>query len=741
MRNPPFLAGLQLLQLILAFAACISASSDVVGDPGTVWGTYRPQVLFGMRPRLPDSLVTGLAYFATRDYHDVNNMRHSSAENQGIDGYGWTYHDGRTFGVQEIMDRANNYKIETSFVKTGHESSPGNWAVRIKGTVIDRDDPAELAVVYYIGSESPDTTLSIHGTSDGPSFSGTSPVFGNFTLKAVQPTINRYAHNVSPSYTGIQAPYDEVWRGKEYVLSELATNFEQIYKHGETDINDLPPAATVLQLHNNTMSQATFYALQHTFTGDFTLDWFFESADTPRAAHMDSAAFSGALAQHKHAYEDRFETQFQLAKQGFSPEEIAQARQITAQVLGGIGFYHGDSLVDSRELDNEELNLHEPESAQPQIVPSRALLTATPSRSFFPRGFYWDEGFHLLHIGAWDMNLSMQLFESWTSLIDDKGWVAREQILGKEAHSWVPDAFKVQFPNYANPPALIMGLNAYLDKLAAVQDMTGVAEAAQQPFALGAARQGGKPRDPSLLARLYEPWRRHYLWYRDTQRGQVRQWDRDATAKGEAFRWRGRSQTHVLTSGLDDYPRATEPHIGELHVDLHAWMGWFARAMHRFAKTLGMDDDAVEYEHHAAGIQNNLKDLHWDAQSKLFCDASVDEFEESYLECHPGYVSLFPLLMELLPADSDELGATLAMMHDPAQLWSHHGLRSLSKQHPLYRTGEDYWRSAVWVPVNYLALRALHNHYAVVNGPYRALAQAMYTALRKNIIDTVLNAH
>lgn len=85
------------------------------------------------------------------------------------------------------------------------------------------------------------------------------------------------------------------------------------------------------------------------------------------------------------------------------------------------------------------------------------MFSATPSRSFFPRGFYWfvhrfpssavlrltrsstnrDEGFHLLVIGNWDNDLSLEILKSWIDLIDDDGWVGREQILGEEARSRV----------------------------------------------------------------------------------------------------------------------------------------------------------------------------------------------------------------------------------------------------------------------------------------------------------------
>ena len=81
--------------------------------------------------------------------------------------------------------------------------------------------------------------------------------------------------------------------------------------------------------------------------------------------------------------------------------------------------------------------------------------------------------------------------------------------------------------------------------------------------------------------------------------------------------------------------------------------------------------------------------------------------DESIFVCDKGYLSLFPFLLELLPADSPHLGHILDLVKDPEHLWSPYGIRSLSASHPQFGKGENYWKGPIWIQMNYLALRAL----------------------------------
>jgi mannosyl-oligosaccharide glucosidase len=73
----------------------------------------------------------------------------------------------------------------------------------------------------------------------------------------------------------------------------------------------------------------------------------------------------------------------------------AFSKAVTSNLIGGIGYFYGNSSVDKKfsyEWDEDEdaaLNDDGTEAKGARLTEPRALLTATPSRSFFPRGFYW----------------------------------------------------------------------------------------------------------------------------------------------------------------------------------------------------------------------------------------------------------------------------------------------------------------------------------------------------------------
>lgn len=47
--------------------------------------------------------------------------------------------------------------------------------------------------------------------------------------------------------------------------------------------------------------------------------------------------------------------------------------------------------------------------------PSISLLSGSPSRTTFPRGFLWDEGFHQLIVNRWNQNITMRVLADWMS--------------------------------------------------------------------------------------------------------------------------------------------------------------------------------------------------------------------------------------------------------------------------------------------------------------------------------------
>ena len=95
----------------------------------------------------------------------------------------------------------------------------------------------------------------------------------------------------------------------------------------------------------------------------------------------------------------------------------------------------------------------------------QGLFTCTPSRTVFPRGFLWDEGFHQLVLMQWDVDMSMDMIWHWLQTMRWDGWIPREQIRGEEAESYVPDEFIVQSADVANPPSLFLVYDSLLSRI------------------------------------------------------------------------------------------------------------------------------------------------------------------------------------------------------------------------------------------------------------------------------------
>jgi mannosyl-oligosaccharide glucosidase len=174
-----------------------------------------------------------------------------------------------------------------------------------------------------------------------------------------------------------------------------------------------------------------------------------------------------------------------------------------------------------------------------------------------------------------------------------------------------------------------MAVTAFIDRLKrfnrepSAQDlgldfgMGGQVPMAAEPASLSARSQYLE--DPELalayLKSIYRPLKRHYDWFRRTQRGQIKQYARKARSRTEAYRWRGRSKDHVLTSGMDDYPRGP-PHAGELHVDLISWIAFFTRTMRDIAEFIGETEDAAAFIEIEKATLDNIEGW-WNAPGSI----------------------------------------------------------------------------------------------------------------------------
>ena len=640
-------------------------------------------------------------------------------------GYGWDEYDARTGGSQTIHDAGNFLDLTTDFVKMPGGEHGGSWGVRVKGSPRKDAPPNHVTAIVFAASIEGLGSLSVANEPDPLGYEGLvtlkgeSLELGSFQVDITPgPKSNQHPPSQHETYSSkpldrtmvasLRVPENVLWQTKPLLFAHIKEVVDKyIAKYG----NDASPPPWQVFTVANQAGSGNLHFIQKVFRGAFEFDILFSSSSSPKQTSSDDLTMK--IKEASKSFGSRFEKLF-APKPPYDKAKYSKfARSMFSNLVGGIGYFYGDIVIDRSyaqeyEEENEGFWQQALDARHRAVLKNEGpheLFTSIPSRPFFPRGFLWDEGFHLIPIADWDMDLTLDIVRSWFKLMDEDGWIAREVILGDEARSKVPSEFQVQYPHFANPPTLFLILEKLIDKLEA---KSGRSPDSSDP--LDAIRNHQLRNPDSVIAwlqELYPLLRKHYFWYKKTQTGDIKSYDREAFSSKESYRWRGRTDRHTLPSGLDDYPRAQPPHPGELHVDLMGWMGMITRSMRRIAHKIGDTDDVKDFKDIETAIARNVDDLHWSEKDKAYCDATIDAYEEHVHVCHKGYLSLFPFMTGLVPSDSPKLGHILDLIGDSEELWSDYGIRSLSKKDELYGTDENYWRSPVWMNMNFLILKNL----------------------------------
>src|SRR5271168_444185 len=76
----PALAIVFLLSLVLSLSPWSAVASEdgkvsETSNSSLLWGPYRPNLYFGVRPRIPRSLMGGLMWAKVDNYQDVQNSK------------------------------------------------------------------------------------------------------------------------------------------------------------------------------------------------------------------------------------------------------------------------------------------------------------------------------------------------------------------------------------------------------------------------------------------------------------------------------------------------------------------------------------------------------------------------------------------------------------------------------------------------------------------------------------------
>jgi mannosyl-oligosaccharide glucosidase len=213
---------------VVAFITCLVTALER-NDDSLLWGPYRPNLYFGMRPRVPKSFSFGLMWTSVANGQlRINTLRHSCEQSDRMSEYGWSRYQPRTGGVQIIIDPENNLNLTITLVKVADGTMKGSWGVHVDGKLRNTADGRYGAsITWYMAVEDGGPSVSNElncresPLSNEIQCPGKSSQLGSFNIQLPMKKIENSRLNMNVSLWGLKVPDQDLWKAKGKYIEVL----------------------------------------------------------------------------------------------------------------------------------------------------------------------------------------------------------------------------------------------------------------------------------------------------------------------------------------------------------------------------------------------------------------------------------------------------------------------------------------------------------------------------------------
>ena len=279
-----------------------------------------------------------------------------------------------------------------------------------------------MSIIFYVSADHAGWVKSLSAKKSSTTLTGETPDLGKFRVNLELTSSDNKQVFIDHSHGNASLVM---------IKDELVQN--GYFQRKKTKKENLKEYVGLNSNVGTDLSDANFVAFQVSGFLPFEFDFIYQSQSAENPVELKGQEFDSVLANLHGQFLKKFEDKFQLSKKNFSSSATYMAQAALSNLLGGIGFFSGQSIVKS---------MH---AKEPVLYWPANLYSAVPSRSFFPRGFLWDEGFHNILISKWDLDITKDIIGHWLDLMNVEGQSNGHETLSLKLVQSIDTLFQVGF--------------------------------------------------------------------------------------------------------------------------------------------------------------------------------------------------------------------------------------------------------------------------------------------------------